>query len=58
MHAHPARAAGGTQCFASVEVNMIGTLQAAHVVIAAEHVGRRRQQFEILRPERRRLIGA
>jgi hypothetical protein len=58
MHAHPERAVGGTQCFASVEVEVIGTLQAAHVVIAAEHVSRSREQFEVLRSERSRLISA
>jgi hypothetical protein len=58
MHAHPERAAGRTQCFASLEVEVIGTLQAAHVIIAAEHVSRSREQFEVLRTERSRLIGA
>src|SRR5215213_2643515 len=58
MHAHPERAARGTQRLASIKVDVIGTLHDAHVVATAEHVSRRRQQFEILRSERNRLIGA
>jgi hypothetical protein len=58
MHTHPERAARGTQRLAGIEVDVMGTLQAAHVVIASEHVSRRREQFEVLRSERRRLIGA
>jgi hypothetical protein len=36
----------------------MSTLHVAHVVIASEHVSRSREQFEVLRCERRCLIGA
>ena len=47
------------QSFAGLQVRVMGALEAAHVVVVAtEHVGRRRQQLEVLRSQRSRLVGA
>jgi hypothetical protein len=59
VHAHPERAAHGAHRFTTVQVHVIGTLQAAQaLVVAAEHEGRCCELFEVLRSERRRPIGA
>ena len=55
----PERAAHGRQSLAVVQVSMMGALESADVVvIAAKHVGRPRQQLEVRRSERLRLVGA
>ena len=58
IYAHPERAAHGAQSFARVHVCMMGALQVAQVlVVVADHVGRGRQQLEVLRSQWGRLIG-
>ncbi|MGH2741709.1 MAG: hypothetical protein ACRDN8_04320 [Thermoleophilaceae bacterium] len=58
VHTQPERTAHSARSFAAVQVPMVGTLETAQVVVvAAEHVGRRRQQLKIARSQRRRLIG-
>jgi hypothetical protein len=55
--ADPERAARGARRLAGVQMGAMSTLQAAHVlVVAAEHVGRPREQLDILRAQRGRLI--
>jgi hypothetical protein len=50
IDAHPERAAHSAQSFAGIQVHVMGTLQAAYViVVAAEHVGRCCEQLEIPR---------
>ena len=59
VDADPERAAHRAQQFAAIQVSVMGTLQAAHVlVVATEHVRRRRQQLKVPRLQRPRLIGA
>ncbi|MGH2825324.1 MAG: hypothetical protein ACRDLY_20360 [Thermoleophilaceae bacterium] len=59
VDADPERATRRSQALAPIQVQLVGTLQAAHVlVVAAEHVGRRGQQLEILGFQRRRPIRA
>jgi hypothetical protein len=59
VHAHPERAAHSAHRFTTVQVHVIGTLQAAQaLVVAAEHEGRCCELFEVLRSERRRPTGA
>ena len=56
MPTQPAQCAARSS-FAGVQVHVIGTLQEAQVVVAPEHVGRRREQLEVLRPQRSHLVG-
>ena len=57
--ADPERAAHSTRRIAGIEVRVMRPLQAAHViVVAAEQVRRPCEQLQVLRPQRRRLIGA
>jgi hypothetical protein len=56
--ADPERAAHGPRRLAGVQVGVMCPLEAAHIVVVApEHVGGPRQQLEVLRLQRRRLIG-
>jgi hypothetical protein len=56
MHAHPARATCGAKRLAVVEVALVGALETAQVVAATEHVGRGREQLQIVRPKGSRAI--
>jgi hypothetical protein len=57
MRARPARAARSAQRLAGVEVQVVGTLQAAQIVRATQHVRRSRQQLEILRRKWDCMVG-
>lgn len=55
----PVRAAHGPRDIPGVEVGMMRTLESAHVlVVAPQHVGRRREQLELLRAHGRCLVGS
>ncbi len=55
----PVRAVHGPRGVASVEVGVMRTLKSADVfVIAPQHVGRRSEQLELLRPQGRCLVGS
>ena len=53
----PERATGSARHLPGIEVGVMGPLQTAEVVVvAAKHVRRPREELEIHRAERRRLI--
>ena len=55
---HPERAAHGAKWLTGVEMQLIGALQGAQVLLVApEHVRRRGQPLKVGRPQRGRLIG-
>ena len=57
IRADPPCTARGASSLAGVDVDVMGTLQEAHpLVIAPEHVGRRRQELDVFGAERLRLI--
>ncbi len=52
------RAARRARRFTGVDVRLMGTLEEAEEVVdAPEHVGRRREQLEVFRAQRLRLVG-
>ena len=55
----PVRAVHGLRGVAGVEVDLMRPLESADVfVVAPNHVGRRREQLELLRPQGRCLVGS
>ena len=53
------RAANGLRMVAEVEMSVMRTLEGTDVfVVPPRHVGRRREQFELLRPQRRSAVGS
>ena len=55
----PDRTSRSTLGLLRVDVELMSPLQVAHpLVVAAEHVGRRRQELEVLRGEWSRFVGA
>ena len=58
VHADPEGAADRRQILAAVEVALMRTLQRAQLLlVAAQHVGDRREQLQVLRRQRRLAIG-
>jgi hypothetical protein len=57
--ADPERTPRGARGIAGVRVQVMRALQAAQVVVvAAQHVGRSREQLQVLRAQRCRVVGA
>jgi hypothetical protein len=58
-HADEEPSAGGAEPFARIEVRVVGALEDREVVVhEADHRGRRREQLEVIRSQRRRLVRA